>query len=97
MLLATDLYDYLVEVPPPVAGFHALDPAIADLGGEHRAKPMPPETDRLVADINAALVQQVLDVSKRQREPDVQHTASRMISGLVLNHLKALGLNMGRG
>ena len=34
---------------------------------------MPPEPHRLVADVDAALVQQVLDVSERKREPDVHH------------------------
>ncbi len=34
---------------------------------------MPPEPHRLVADVDAALVQQVFDVAERQREPDVHH------------------------
>ena len=29
---------------------HVRDPLLADLGGEHRAKPVPPKPDRLMAD-----------------------------------------------
>jgi hypothetical protein len=44
-----------------------------DLCGEHRAEPVPPEPYRLVADINTALEQQVLDLAQRQRVPDIHH------------------------
>jgi len=71
--LAIDLHEYLVEVPAPTAGFHALDPAFSDLSGKHRTEAMPPIPYRLVTDIDAALVQQILDIPKRQREPNVQH------------------------
>ncbi len=38
-----------------------------DLRGEQRAKPVPPEPNRLVADIDAPLEQEILDLSQRQR------------------------------
>lgn len=44
-----------------------------DSGGEHRPKPVRPELRRLVADLDAALVQQVHDVSQRQRVADIKH------------------------
>ena len=44
-----------------------------DLCGEHRAEPVPPEPYRLVADIDTALEQQVLDLAQRQRVPDIHH------------------------
>ena len=47
--------------------------AATDMGGEQQAEPIPPKKDGLVACINAALMQQVLDVSKGQREPDMEH------------------------
>jgi hypothetical protein len=37
------------------------------VGGEHRAKPVPPEPDRLVAEVDPALGQQILGVAERQR------------------------------
>jgi hypothetical protein len=71
--LAVDLHENFVEVVAPLAGFHALDPALADPGGEHWAEPVPPETDGLVAHIDTALVQQVLDVPQGQWRADVEH------------------------
>ncbi len=73
MCVAIDLHEHLVEVPSPTAGLHPLNPTLPDLGGKHRAEPMPPVSDRLVADIDAPFVQQILYVPERQREPDVQH------------------------
>ncbi len=37
----------------------------SDLGGKQRAEPVPPEPYRLVADIDTALEQQVLDLAQR--------------------------------
>jgi hypothetical protein len=82
--LAVDLHEHLVQVPSPAAGLHALDPALPDLGCEQRAEAMPPEPHRLVADLDAAFVQHVLDALQRRREPNDGITARRMISGLVL-------------
>jgi hypothetical protein len=49
-----------------------------------------------VADLDTALVQPVLGVAEREREPEYNITAGRMISGLVLNHLNGLYLVMAR-
>src|SRR6202142_3650108 len=54
-------------------GAHVRDSSLADLGGEHWAKPVPPEPDGLLADIDAALGQQILDVAQRQGESHVHH------------------------
>lgn len=71
--LAIDLHEHLLQVPAPAAGAHALDAAFPDLRSEQRAEPVPPKPHRLVADVDAALVQQILDVAERKREPDVHH------------------------
>jgi hypothetical protein len=39
--LAIDLHEHLVQMPPPPAGFHPLNPLFSDLGREQRAKPTP--------------------------------------------------------
>ena len=52
---AIGLHDDLVEVPAPRS--HSLNPSLADLSGEHLAKPAPPQRHRLVADVDALLVQ----------------------------------------
>jgi hypothetical protein len=72
--LAVDLHVDLVEMPPPMReGAHMLTPFPADLASEHRPKPIPPEPHRFAADVDAALEQQLLDVPKRQRIPNVHH------------------------
>ncbi len=50
--------------------FDAFSP---DLGGEHRTKSIPPETDRFMADIDAALVQKIFDIPEREWKPHVHH------------------------
>jgi hypothetical protein len=52
---------------------HRLDAPAPYLGGEHRAEPVPPIPDRFVADLDPALVEQVLDIAQRQREANVEH------------------------
>jgi len=63
MPFAVDLHEDLVEVPSPVGKCpHTIDALAPDLGREHRAEPVPPEPDRLVADLDPALVQQIFDI-----------------------------------
>jgi len=52
-------------VPLPVeANSELLDTPFADFGGEYRAKPVPPEPNRFMADVDATFVQQVFDISE---------------------------------
>jgi hypothetical protein len=53
--------------------FVFLNPLSSDLGGKHRSKPVPPEPDSLMADVDPALMQQILHIAEREREPDVHH------------------------
>jgi len=73
VLLAVDLHENLVQMPPPAARLQGLDPPLLDLGREHRTETKPPISDRFVANVDAALVEQILNVPKREWEPDVQH------------------------
>ena len=50
-----------------------INPSLSDLRSEERTKPVPPQPHRLVADVDAALMQQVLDVAQRERKSDVHH------------------------
>src|SRR5579863_859383 len=61
-------------MPAPVSdAFHPAYALTPNIGCEHRAKPVPPEPYRLVADIDAALEQQVLDVAQAERVAHVHH------------------------
>ncbi len=73
VLFAVDLHEHLVQVPAPATGFHAFDPAFADLGSRHRPEPMPPKSNGFMADINAPFMEQIFHIAKGQRKPDVQH------------------------
>ena len=52
---------------------HAADPMSADVAGEQRPEPVPPVAHRLMADVDAALEQQVFYIPQRQGGPDVHH------------------------
>ena len=70
-----DLHVDLVQVPAPVlVGAHPVDPSSPDLGGKHRAEPVPPEPHCLMTDVDTAFVQEVHYVAKRQQKPDVELT-----------------------
>ena len=63
--LAVDLHKDLIQMPAPVRiAAHMRDASLADLGGEHWAKPVPPEPDGLMADVDPALGKQILDVAQ---------------------------------
>src|SRR5271170_5699881 len=72
--LAVDLHEHLIQMPAPLRiAAHVRDASLTNLGGEHRAKPAPPEPNGLVADVDPALGQQILDVAKRKRVSHVHH------------------------
>ena len=52
---------------------HEAGPADPDLAGEHRPEPVHPEPHTLMANVDAALMQQVLNIAERQREADIHH------------------------
>lgn len=58
---------------PPATGFHAYDPALTDLGSKHRPEPMLPIPDGLMADIDAPFMEQIFNIAKGQRKPDIKH------------------------
>ncbi len=71
---APNLDEHLVQVPLPLAVASALaDAPFPDLGRGHRAEAVPPEPNRLVADVDTAFMEQILDIAKRQSKPDVHH------------------------
>ncbi|OIQ71714.1 hypothetical protein GALL_466670 [mine drainage metagenome] len=73
MLFSIDLHEYFVEVPSPAARSHPRNPTFSDFRGEQRTEAVPPKPNRFVADLNAALMQQVLNVAQRQRISNIHH------------------------
>ena len=67
-----DLQETLAEVPVG-QGAHPVGTLAADLHGEHRPEVVPPEPHPLVPNVDAALLQQVLDVAQRELVADLGH------------------------
>src|SRR5450432_4557359 len=71
---AVDLHEHLIQMPAPLTiAAHVRDTRLPDLGGEHRTKSIPPKPDRLVAYVDPALSQEILDVAQRQRVLHIHH------------------------
>ncbi len=74
MRLSVDFHEDLVQMPLPTGmSVLPLDTLLADLGCENRTEPILPKPNRLVTDIDASLVQQVFNISKRKRKTDIHH------------------------
>src|ERR1700730_626016 len=71
---AVDLHERLIQMPAPLRiATHVRDSSLSDLGGEHGAKPVPPESNGLLPDVDPALGQRILDVAPRQWVSHVHH------------------------
>jgi hypothetical protein len=64
-----------------------------NLGGEHRTEPVLPKPHSLLADLDTALVQQVLDIPERERKANLHH--HRQVDDFVarLEPLEGTGLS----
>ena len=61
---SVDLHEHLVQMPTPPDRFHPGDPVFSAPGCEHLAEPMPPISHSVIADFDAAFMQQILDIAK---------------------------------
>ena len=66
MFPATDLDDHLVHMPASTG----VRPTVAKNTRDQPGELQKPAAYRLVRDVDATLSQQILDITKRQREPD---------------------------
>ncbi len=82
MCLAIDLDEHLVQVPAPLRKRPMMKASFPDRGRKRRTEPVPPVPNRLVADIDAPLEQNILDLSQRQRIYII--TTRRITSGELL-------------
>src|SRR6202789_1402614 len=61
-------------MPAPLRiGARVRDASLADLAGKHGAKSGPPKANGLMADVDPALGQELLDVAERERISNVHH------------------------
>ena len=74
MRLAINLHKDLIEVPLPLVDLaYIACPADADLSSEHRPKTINPEPYALMANVDAAFMQQIFHIPQRQRKANVHH------------------------
>ena len=74
VLVTVDLHKDPIHLPAPLGNL-ARRPgsAFLDLTGEEQPKPVDPFPHALMANVDAAFVQQVLGISERQRKADIHH------------------------
>lgn len=61
-----------IGMPTPLAETaHIAGQLLSYFAGEHRPKAIPPETNDLMANVDAALKQRIIDVPHRQRKPHI--------------------------
>ena len=102
MRLSIDPHEDFVNVQTPVRIRSSLNAMFSDLVGEHRTEATPPESYRLVADVDVPLEQNILDLSQRQWIADVHHhreanhlrRAVEITEGIA--HRRRLGMSPAR-
>ena len=67
-----------------------INAPLPDLRGEHWPKPVPPQTHRLVADVDATFEQNVFNLAQRQRIADVHHHSEANDLGRCLEVLERI-------
>jgi hypothetical protein len=79
MRLAVDLHEYLIQMPLPVCPRPpSINPSAPNFSGKQWAKSVSPKPERLMADLDAALMQQILNISTQKRKWTYIKTANRM-------------------
>ena len=67
-----------------------INAPLPDLCGEHWPKPVPPQTHRLVANVDATFEQNVFNLAQRQRIADVHHHSEANDLGRCLEVLERI-------
>jgi len=62
---AIDLHENLVKVPAPVRICMIMNPTVPYLTSKYRAETVPPESYRLMADVDAPLMKKVFNIAER--------------------------------
>ena len=71
--LAVYLHENLIQMPGPVRVETIFDAALSDRLREQRSGPVPPETHCFMRDVDTAFVQEIFNVTQREREADIHH------------------------
>ncbi len=75
-----------------------MHPFPANFFGEEWTKPIPPIANRLMTNIDTALMEQIFDITKRKWKPDIHHHGEadnlgrrfKISERIMIFHLKTL-------
>jgi hypothetical protein len=82
--LSVDPHVHLVEVPLPVPkSAHSADPLTTDFSNEKGPEAVPPLPHGIMADIDAAIEQEILDVPQAQRKLDI-HQNNQLLTPFAM-------------
>jgi hypothetical protein len=85
-----------IQMPAPLGiAAHVHDASLANLGGEHRAKPATREPDGLVADVDPALANRSSTLRTDSEYRTYIITTRRMTSGELLKYRNGLLIHRG--
>ncbi len=73
MCFAIDADEHLIKMPAPVRPVAPVYPLLLDLGGKQWTKAVPPVPHGFITDGDAALKQEIFNLSQRQGITDIQH------------------------
>lgn len=74
VLNVIDFDGHLIQMPLPLRDLtHKALYLFADFLGKQSPKPIDPKADTFMADVYATFVEQVLDITKREWKPDINH------------------------
>jgi hypothetical protein len=69
-----DPHENLIQVPTPLSPVSMIgDTLLPDFGREYGAEPIPPVSDRFMADIDTSFMQKVFDLPQGQWKADIHH------------------------
>jgi hypothetical protein len=87
-----DLDEHLIKVPAPLwPGSKPVRAYRADSCGKTGPKPLYSKPDRPVADVDAALVQKILDTPQRQRKAHIEHNCEANDLGAAVKLFERVG------
>jgi len=74
MALASDLHEHFVQMLPPLrASSHRFQPTLLYLLREVNPEPIGSVAGGFMANVDATFVDEVFDIAKRGRKPDIHH------------------------
>ena len=100
MCLAVDADEHLIKMPAPIRPVALVYPPLPDLGGKQRAKTVPPVPHGFMAEVDAALKQDIVGAITKAGDAGLRtalyQAATVMLNRAGPNWLKAWALRLAK-